>query len=275
MDILQPKSDFCFKELFENQKIRTYFVSDVLGIPLDNIRSVKLRNTFLRRKRRKLKQGILDVFIELDNRVKINIEIQLVRQADWEKRQVFYLCNMYTNDLKAGEGYSKLNRCVSISILDFNLDDRPDYHNVYHFRDKTGNKFTDVLELHTIELRKKLVGDSEINDWIRFFNVKSEEDLDMIHTKNPGILEAIQELKHMSLGKIIRARYEEHLKCERDKKAMLSYAHNSGVEEGRQEGRVEAYYNMGLSIEDIVEKTGVSEEEVKQILHNQMIESKK
>lgn len=97
----------------------------------------------------------------------------------------------------------------------------------------------------------------------------------MIHTKNPGILEAIQELKHMSLGKIIRARYEEHLKCERDKKAMLSYAHNSGVEEGRQEGRVEAYYNMGLSIEDIVEKTGVSEEEVKQILHNQMIESKK
>lgn len=50
MDILQPKSDFCFKELFENQKIRTYFVSDVLGIPLDKIRSVKLRNTFLRRK---------------------------------------------------------------------------------------------------------------------------------------------------------------------------------------------------------------------------------
>lgn len=61
MKLLLPKSDFCLKELFENEIIRTHFISDVLGIPLKDIQSVKLRNPFLRRTYRRQKLGILDV----------------------------------------------------------------------------------------------------------------------------------------------------------------------------------------------------------------------
>lgn len=38
MKLLLPKSDFCLKELFENEVVRTHFIGDVLGIPLKNIR---------------------------------------------------------------------------------------------------------------------------------------------------------------------------------------------------------------------------------------------
>lgn len=236
MKLLLPKSDFCLKELFENEIVRTHFISDVLGIPLKDIRSVRLRNTFLRRSHRRQKLGILDVLIELNNSIKINIEIQLLQYKYWTRRQLFYLARMFTEDLTSGEDYEKLNKCISISILDFNLNDRPDYHSVYRFRDSKGNEFSDILELHTIELRKKLAGNGDIDNWIRFFNAESEADLNMIQTNNTGILEAIRELKKMSLGDRIRARYEAHQKAVRDHKAMMNYARDTGLEEGRKKG---------------------------------------
>lgn len=239
MKLLLPKSDFCLKELFENEIVRTHFISDVLGIPLKDIRSVRLRNTFLRRSYRRQKLGILDVLIELNNSTKINIEIQLMQYKHWTRRQLFYLARMFTEDLTSGEDYEKLNKCISISILDFNLNDRPDYHSVYRFRDSKGNEFSDILELHTIELKKKLTGNGDVDNWIRFFNAESEADLNMIQTNNTGILEAIRELKKMSLGDRIRARYEAHQKAVRDHRAMMNYARDTGLEEGRQEGRQE------------------------------------
>lgn len=39
---LPPKSDVAFKELMRNEKVRRHFISDVLGIPLEEIREVRL-----------------------------------------------------------------------------------------------------------------------------------------------------------------------------------------------------------------------------------------
>ena len=47
MDIISPKMDFCVKELFANPVIRKYFISDVMGIPADTIRSVRLCNPYI------------------------------------------------------------------------------------------------------------------------------------------------------------------------------------------------------------------------------------
>lgn len=71
------KDDVSFKFLFLNETVRLYFISDVLGIPPEEIRSVKLANTFLWKRFFKQKQGILDVLIELNNASRINIELQL------------------------------------------------------------------------------------------------------------------------------------------------------------------------------------------------------
>ena len=62
--------------------------------------------------------------------------------------------------------------------------------------------------------------------------------MNMIQTNNTGILEAIRELKKMSLRDRIRARYEAHQKAVRDHRAMMNYARDTGLEEGRQEGRL-------------------------------------
>lgn len=164
------KYDFTFKHLFLNREVRRHFISDALGIPLDEIREVHLANAFL-----------------------------------WQ-------------------------RCVYISVLGFNLDERPEYHKIYRLRDETGHEFSDMLEIHVIELNKPLSGTSRMDDWTRLFNVRTEEELDMLEaeTRNTGILEAVKEVRIMSLGKTLRALHEAKLKEIRDKNAREDYVRGEG-----------------------------------------------
>lgn len=66
--ILSLKYDFSFKYLFLNEEIRRHFISDVLGIPLEEIRSVRLTNTFLRKRYRKQKQAQKHRYLRSDQR---------------------------------------------------------------------------------------------------------------------------------------------------------------------------------------------------------------
>ena len=109
-----------------------------------------------------------------------------------------------------GQNYEKLCRCISIGLLDFNLTKREKYHSVYRLREEDGTEFTDLLEIHIVEMSKTLRGTEAVEDWIRLFYAESEEDLQMIKAKNAGIREAIGALKEMSLKKNLRYLYEKH-----------------------------------------------------------------
>ena len=178
MEIISPKTDFCAKELFANEIIRKYFISDVIGIRVEDIRSIRLCNPYLWKRYRKQKQG----------------------------------------------------------ILNFNYTEDPAYHSVYYLRDENGRMFSDLFEVHIIELRKTLDGVDSIDDWIRFFNARTEEELDMIQTKNIGIHTAIEEVKKMSMSERMRARYEAHMKEVRDRKAIEVYKREQGYGQGYEQG---------------------------------------
>ena len=238
--IISPKYDYVVKELFRDETILRYFISDVLGIRQESIRPLRLRNTFLWKRHKKQKLGILDVVVELNDDTKIDIELQAKVCDSWDKRQLFYLSKLYTEDLQSGQDYSHLRKCVGISILDFNLSNRKKYHTVYYLMDEEGNKLSDMLEVHVLELNKKLTGQGEVDDWIRFFNVRTEEDLKMIKTKNLGILKAIGELERLSMSNPLRLRYEAYLKRVRDDRAWRIYVWKEARAEGKAEGRAEA-----------------------------------
>ena len=239
MKFISPKMDFCMKQLFQNEVVRKYFLSDVLDIPVKDNRSTRIQNTFLWKRYRNQKLGILDVLMEMNDNTKINVELQVKRIKYWEKRQLFYLAKIYVSDLLMGEEYHKLKRCIDISILDFELDMNTDeYHRVYKLRDEEGNVFSEDWEIHVLELGKRLKGMEAVDDWIRLFDAESVEDLDMLKTNNKGILEAIRQLKIMSLGKIVMANYEEYLKGKRDMNAYRDYVMDEGIEEGEKKALI-------------------------------------
>ena len=228
--IISLKYDFSFKYLFLNETVRRHFISDVLRIPLEDIRSVRLANTFLWKQYQKQKQGIVDIVVELNNDSKVNIELQVEVLSYWDKRSLFYLSKLFTEGLLSGQKYQKLKRCICISVLGFNLDESPKNHKVYRLRDETGHEFSDMLELHVIELNKPLSGIGRMDEWVQLFNAKTEEELKMLEasTKNEGILEAIREVRGMSLRKTLRAMHEARLKEIRDKNAREDYVRSEG-----------------------------------------------
>lgn len=239
MEIISLKTDYGYREVFSYENVRKQFLSDVMEIPLGEIRRVRVVTPFLWKRRARQKQGILDMALEMemDSGVKVNVELQVRRQSAWTKRELFYLAKMFTEDLRAGQDYGRLRRCVSIGLLDFRLTEGEKYHSVYRLREEDGTDLTDLLEVHIVELSKALKGTEAVDDWIRLFNAKSEEDLKMIKARNAGIREAVRAIREMSLRKDLRYLYEEHLKRIRDRRGEDEYVRNEGKEEGRAEGK--------------------------------------
>ena len=236
MEIISPKMDFAFRELMEDDEVRRYFICDALNMPVEQVKETRLGNPFLRRRHRKMKLGILDVKVFLQDGTRINLEMQLRRQKFWEKRSLYYLAKMYVDILFVGEHFDRLRRCIGISILDFNLTEDERYHSVYRMRDENGKDYSDLLELHIIELRKKLTGNSRLDDWIRLFNAETEEDLHMIKTKNAGVQRAKYVLQEMSLTEAMRDALESYRKKRMDRKSEDAYVYDQGKEAGEQIG---------------------------------------
>lgn len=242
MKIVSLKTDFAFKEFMSNEVVLRYFLAATLDVDVDLIRSVRLLNPFLGRFFRRQKQGILDVLVEFNDDTKINIEMQVTKQKYWKQRNLFYLGKMYVDDLRFGEHYIRLRKCIGISLLDFNLDEDDSGHHIYRMRDEYGRDFSDMWELHIIELKKVFEPEDALADWVQLFNAKTEEELDMIKSTNIGIRAGIKMVKDMSLTGWIRAEMEAREKARRDRFAQDEYIRDEGRREGRQEGVEEFYY---------------------------------
>lgn len=236
MEFISLKFDYAFRTVFSRERVRKQFISDVTGIPLESIRSARLDNPFLWKRRRRQKQGILDVTVRLHDGTRIDIEMQMRFQKHWTKRNLFYLAKMYTEDLWIGDEYECLKKCITISILGFSLTQDTGCHSVYTLRDKKGHEFSDLFEVHIIELKKPFADAGNVGEWIQLFNAESMEELNMIKTKNAGILEAREILRTLHLRNPLRLMYEQHLKEVRDRKAEDAYVRDLGRNEGLAEG---------------------------------------
>ncbi len=237
MKFASLKYDYVFKEVFSYESIRRQFISDVTGIPLESMKEVRLTTPFLWKRYQKQKQGILDVALILNDDTRIDIELQIRPQKYWVKRNLFYLAKMYTEDLRMGQRYERLSKCIAISILDFTQVEGEEYHSRFTLRDRDGKEFTDLFEIHIIEPNKGLKGFDPVDEWIQLMNAETREVLDMIKTQNPGIRKAIEVVKEMNLGKRLRMTFEAYLKEKRDRWAEDEYIRDQGRAEGMVEGR--------------------------------------
>lgn len=239
MKLVSLKTDHAFKEVFSHEDVRKQFLSDVLGIPLEDIRTVRVTNPHLLGRYRWQKEGILDMSLELNDDACIDLELQVRAQKHWYKRQLFYLARTYAGGLRAGQNYDGLRKCVSIGILDFRLTEDERYHRKYTLRSEDGGEYPDLFEVHTIELGKRLCGDDAVDDWIRLFNAESEEDLAMIKRKGIGMAEAIGALRELSLGRKLRYIFEMRQKAKRDRWAEDEFVRDEGIAIGKAEGKAE------------------------------------
>ena len=272
--LMKPKIDFAFKEIMTDEKARIGFLSAVLKLKPEDIKETHILNPYLGKVHEEDKLGILDVHILMNNNTEIDTEIQLSEMRIWANRSLFYASKMYTDQIEQGQKYDVLKKCVSISILDFELfKDQEEFYSSFHIREDQRNfLFTDKMEFHVIELPKlpkeRKEESSDVELWAKFINSEREEEFDMLAKQNPYIESAYKKLQVISQDKEKRLEYEAREKAIRDYNQCMYEAEQRGIEIGEQRG-IEIGEQRGIeagikNMAEVYQKFGQSYKEAKE-----------
>lgn len=274
--IMLPTVDFCFKELMNNPKVRKGFIAAVLKIRPEEIKETCLLPTELGRHMEDDKQGILDVHVLMQDGTQIDMEMQVAYFVDWDKRVLFYLGKMFTDQLKKGDSYSKLKKCIHISILDFvHFHENEDcYHVIKFCNERTGHVYTELLEIQILELQKlpkDVKNGEDIMQWMKFFSGKNREEFEDMAKTNEYLDEAYRTLIELSADDKKRLEYEAREKALRDYNSQMENAEKRGEERGIKLGvektkKVFQHHMKGKTKEEIAQQCNITVQEVTEIL---------
>ena len=276
--IMLPTVDICFMSLMNNPKVRKGFIAALLNVDPGTIAETTLLPTALRQDYPDDKLGILDVRTALKDGRQLDMEMQVAYFANWDARVLFYLCKIFTDQLKNGEPYENLKKCIHVSILDFIYfkNDEECYRTICFCDEKTGKKYTDLMEIQILELRKlpnELKNDSNILNWMRFLGGKTRREFEAMAKKDKYIDEAYKELEKLSADEQAKLEYEAREKAIRDYNSQMNSALKRGMEEGLSQGEkqgkaelIRTMHQNGAEPELIARLTGLSLSEIQQIL---------
>ena len=221
-----------------NEDILTDFLAAVLEIEPSDISDVKVLNGEVLPDDLTKKFSRLDILLSVKDK-KINIEMQVQMTNDYADRVLFYAAKVLVKDLESGNPYSSLEQTISINILDYTMFDTEACHSTFMLKELNREEvLTDKLRIDFLELPKSESDDSiqvkRLKKWMSFFNIKSEEDADMIAEANDTMInKAVYVLREMSAD----ARAQE-LARQREK---VLHDEASYMETARLEGRVEGH----------------------------------
>lgn len=274
-NIVKAKLDIIFKKLFTdegNQHILQAFLSDILEIPYESINNIIVLNSEIMPENIIEKYSRMDIKMTVDGNRLINVEMQIKDEGDYKDRSMYYLSKLYGNQLKSGDGYGKLNQCISINVLNFILfDEWMDFHSSFRMReDKHNSVLTDNFIAHYFEL-KKIGKNFDKNNkqelWLRLINAETEDELDMLQqTGVKSIQDAVVVLHKMSADEKTRELAEMREKALHIEATEKSYARAEGEAAGLKKGRAEGERRKEAEILANLKAMGLSEEQIKQAL---------
>ena len=274
-NLLDPKVDFVFKNIFGSEKHPEILISFLNAILKSDIPivHVEIKGTDIAKNFVEDKYSRLDIKAITSNSEIINIEIQLKNEHNMIKRSLYYLSKMYEEQLSEGDDYTSLKRTVCINILNFKYLKTESFHSVYRLKERqTNEELTDVIEMHFIEV-PKLPVDSDETDmlvaWVEFLKNPESEKVRHLELSVKEVREAKDELIKMSNNEEQREMYDMRTQIFRDRISAFNTAKEEGKEEGRQEGIKQGVYKVatslkqaGVQLEIIQSTTGLSMEEI-------------
>ena len=248
-----------------NIEFLTDFLKSALTIPAEEYDEVVIVDPHLIREFPSDKLGVIDVKLKTSSGKTIHVEIQVAPLPHMEKRIAYYNAKMIAEQLGKSEKYKDIKQVISIVITeDEFIKDSPSYHHRFTMYDAVNRvELTDIVEVHTLELRKISADATEnrLEYWLEFIKAEGETELEAVANKDPLIRKAVVRLMELSADEKTRLLYEA-----REKERMDS---ESREEEARAEGeRAKAIViarhllKKKMSADDIAESTGLTREEV-------------
>jgi predicted transposase/invertase (TIGR01784 family) len=174
-----------------------------------------------------------------------NIEIQRFVRFWLPGRVTYYAASHVVGQLHESDNYTRLRPVICICILEERLfRELPTYHNEFRLRTESGFEFSDLMQIHMLELPKYVAGSDNdvitdpLEQWMYFFqNAERSTPRQLLsRLADPIFRDLVEILLMIKRNPDMRYSYELRLKAERDEQARLQSAKLEGREEGLEEG---------------------------------------
>ena len=269
-ELLPAKTDLVFKALMTadgDLELLASLLSSILDLDL-HAKDISVANTELPALHEYGKLSRVDVKVTLADGKHINAEIQVGDEHNMERRSVYYLSRLYSEQMKQSMDFADICPAIAINILDFPFLPFTEYHNRYRLKNTVNDhELTDVFEVNFLELPK--VPDRDFKSlkdlWMRFFTADDEETLEMLKNRDPIFRRAVDKLVYFSADEQLRYDLDMREKWELDHGSIMA----ANVKKGRQEGKEEIARRMikeNMDISLIAKMTELPVERVKEII---------
>ena len=214
-------------------------------------------------------------------------------------RDLYYASAVHGNSLGKGEGYDKLNALFLLEFNPYFIDkDHKEFYEEYQLRNKYGHILTEnikIININVVKCRK-----------LWYYNTYKSDEFDD-HEKDLILLGALLsaknieevdrclqdinttlEIKKLIKGVIVKMNnndeawgrfYDPEEERKRLNDSALAYSRKRGLKEGKEIGLIEgrkereqemviSLYNQNVSIDIISKASGLSQEEVEEIINN-------
>jgi len=277
---INPFTDYGFKKLFGeelNKDILLDFLNELLREEQGLIKNLTYLKTEQLGASEIDRKAIFDIYCENEKGEKFIVELQKTKQNFFKDRTVYYSTFPIREQAKRADWDFELKAIYTIAILDFVFDADKSEPNKFRYDVKltdieTKSVFYNKLTFIYLEMPKfnKTVDElvTRFDKWL--YIIKNLNKLDRIPDKlREQIFDKLfitAEIARFTPAQVLF--YEDSLKYYRDLKNSLDTARGEGKIEGKIEEKIEIArkaLKKGLSINDIVELTGLSEDEIKGI----------
>ena len=282
MKYLDPKAYLTFKKIFGNHPARMISLLNAL-LPLseeEQIHEIKYLPTELVPEINSYRYAIANILCTDAKSNKFCVVIRIEWSNFFEQRVQFQASELYVNPTIKQKKYFAQYPTYSLNLINdtFKYDTPEFIHNYRIVYDKDTHQVIEGLHFTFIELPKftpHSIADKHMMVlWLRFLT-EIDEDTQEIPSellKDPEIGKAIEELEIFDFTDVELRVYDKFWDSVSVERTLLDDSYQKGLEEGRKVAELNKVLqiarnllNLGLSISEIIEITGLTQEQIEHL----------
>lgn len=212
--------------LQQNEKVLKGLICALLHLQPEEIEHIEITNPINLAGNVTGKEFILDINIILNDRTRINLEMQNANEYNWPERSLSYLCRAF-DQLYRGQEYREALPVFHIGFLDFTLfPEHPEFYATYQVLNVKNyfcysDKFTlSVVDLSKINMATEADKAYRLDYWARLFKAKTWEELKMLVKDNEYLQEAADSIYKANADEIVRQQCEARKEAERYERTL-------------------------------------------------------
>lgn len=194
-------NDYMFRAVLQsNSKALRGLICSLLHLTAEEVVSVEITNPVVLGKAILDKEIRLDINVLLNNRMLINLEMQVANKLNWQNRSVLYLCRSF-DSLEHGQDYNEAKSVIHIGFLGYTLfKEHPEFYASYELLNvKNHQKYSDNIVLNVVDLSRIDLATEEdkkyhIDEWAKLLKATTWEEVKMLAAKDENMRAAAESI---------------------------------------------------------------------------------